>query len=107
MTEVRLLFDQRRIHVMRRATIRRQFLLLLALNSESKVNNLDFIGRVDEDVVELEVPMYNLLAMHEGNAFDYLFEYLPYIEFRQARLRSLIRLLNQMVQALSFTQFHN
>ena len=50
---VRLLFRQGRIHVVRRAAIHRQLLLLVAFDPETEVDYFYFILCTDEDVVQL------------------------------------------------------
>lgn len=73
---IRLLLRQVRAHVLRRAALHRQLLILLASGRKPKINQLDFVPAllVYQNVVKFEVTVHYVDAVHVGHRADNLLE---------------------------------
>jgi len=94
------------IHVVRCAAKETQLLLRRGLDGEAEVYDLDpvAIGRVDEDVVQLEISVHNVSFVQVGDSGDHLSEYRPALLLGQPHL---VLLLDVVVERLAIAELHD
>ena len=107
MATVGLLLDEVWVHIMRRAAEKAQLFLLLALAREAEIDQFYLVGAIDEYVVELEVSMDDIFAVHVGDCLAQLLEDRLCPLFRQSSALLLLSLLDHVVEALAFAKFHH
>lgn len=104
---VRLLLREVGAHVLGRAALHRQLLILRAARREPEINDLDVVVSllVDQNIVELQVSVDDVEAVHVSHSADDLLENMSCLRLREPQQR--LPLLQAVEEVLAVAELHD